>query len=242
MRELSQTHPVEQHRIWMTHNAKKRAELDAEFSPWDSEKFCEFSRILESAPANHRELFDLAVQRIMDLKYQLEEGDDSIASTLAKEDEERGLRKFIANWCRDKSIGKYTISEEDELADGKRPDCRFANAAFNAPVPMELKLVDNHWSGAKLFERLENQLNGDYLRDIRSNRGIFVLVYGGRKQKTWEIPGGKTNATFPELVEALQNHWNAIADQYPKVEQISVIGIDLTKRGSRKMSKQDQHS
>ena len=227
MLELSQIHPVESHRIWMMHNAKKRAELDADFLPWENEKFYEFNKTLESAPSNHRELFDLAVQRIIDLKYQLEEGDDSIASTLAKENEERGIRKVIANWCRDRSIGKYTVSQEDELADAKKPDCRFASSIFDAPVPMELKLADN-WSGPDLFERLENQLNGDYLRDGRSNRGIFVLVYRGDK-KTWETPN-KKNVNFQDLVEALQGHWNLLANQYPKVEEITVIGIDLTKR------------
>jgi len=237
MCELSASHPVEEHRVWMMHNAKKRAELDADFSPWASDKFCEFNRELESAPSNHRELFDLGVQRILDLKYQLEEGDDSIASTLAKETEERGIRKVIANWCRDRSIGKYTISQEDELADAKKPDCRFASSVFDAPVPMELKLADN-WSGPKLFERLENQLNGDYLRDGRSKRGIFVLVYRG-EQKTWEIPLGKDKVSFSELVNALQNHWNAIADQYPKVEQITVIGIDLTKRSKLPSAKSE---
>ncbi len=235
MHELSANHPVEEHRTWMTHHAKKRAELDADFSPWGSDKFCQFNKDLESAPSNHRELFDLAVQRILDLKYQLEEGDDSIASTLAKETEERGIRKVIANWCRERSIGKYIISQEDELADAKKPDCRFASSVCDAPVPMELKLADN-WSGPRLFERLENQLIGDYLRDDRSKRGIFVLVYRG-EQKTWEIASEKTKVNFSELVNALQEHWNTIAAQYPKVDQITVIGIDLTKRSKSSSAK-----
>lgn len=226
--ELSKMHPAENQRVWMINNAKRRAELDADFSPWSSENFCEFNSSLERKPSNHRELFELGVQRILDLKYQLEEGDDSIASTLAKENEEIGIRKVIANWCRDRSVGKYVISQEDELADGKKPDCRFLSSDFDAPVPLELKLADN-WSGPELFERLENQLNGDYLRDVRSNRGIFVIVYRGKKP-TWKIPGVKDKVDFSELGDALQNHWNVISNQYPKIEEIIVIPIDLTKR------------
>lgn len=228
MLDLSKTHPVESHRQWMLRNAKERAELDSENLCWNWAKVKEFTRTLESTPVNHQELFDLGVQRLLDFKYQLEEGDDSIAPTLIKEKQETGIRRFIANWCRDRAFGRYTITQEEELADAKRPDCRFLSSLFDAPVPMELKLVDNNWSGSKLFERLENQLCGDYLRDSHSNRGIFLLVYRGEKSR-WDIPNGR-RVTFTELVEELQNHWETLSPQFPKIEQITVIGIDLTKR------------
>lgn len=53
------------------------------------------------------------------------------------------------------------------------------------PRSRKLKLADN-WTGPEIFERLENQLCGDYLRDIRSSRGIFLLVYRGKKT-SWKI-------------------------------------------------------
>lgn len=95
-------------------------------------------------------------------------------------------------------------------------------------MPVELKLSQN-WSGPRHFERLENQLCGDYLRDISSSCGIFLLVnHGG--QATWETPTiGRVG--FNDLVIALQEHWLAIASKFPNVEDIKVIGIDLTKRG-----------
>lgn len=99
---------------------------------------------------------------------------------------------------------------------------------FDGPVPVELKLADK-WTGSQLFERLENQLCGDYLRDVRSSCGIFLLVNHGGK-KTWAPPGSK-RVSFNALVTALQQHWETLAPQYPNVEDIKVIGIDLTKRG-----------
>ena len=39
---------------------------------------------------------------------------------------------------------------------------------------------------------------------------------------------------FVGLVEALQSRWTAIAHRFPKVEDIRVIGIDLTKRRDRR--------
>jgi hypothetical protein len=63
----------------------------------------------------------------------------------------------------------------------KRPDLRFHGAGFDAPVPAELMLAVR-WTGSQLFERLENQLSADYLRDNRSARGIFALV---NRTKGW---------------------------------------------------------
>ncbi len=100
----------------------------------------------------------------------MEHGDSSIASILLSVTQETDMRKFIGRELREKAKGRYSIPQEEELADAKRPDLRFHGIGFDGPVPVELKLADNNWGGPKLFERLENQLCGDYLRDNRSTR------------------------------------------------------------------------
>ncbi|WDP89336.1 MAG: hypothetical protein HUN04_06195 [Desulfobacter sp.] len=167
--------------------------------------------------------------RFLDLKDDLEHGDSSIANILKEVTLETDMRKFIGNELREKAFGRYSIPQEEELADAKRPDLRFHGVNFDQPVPVELKLADK-WSGPKLFERLENQLCGDYLRDNRSNRGLFILVYQGAKS-TWEMPNGNREY-FEGLTIALQKYWTAISTDYPKVDDIEIIGIDLTKRSN----------
>ncbi|RAM61344.1 hypothetical protein RB24_25600, partial [Herbaspirillum rubrisubalbicans] len=108
-----------------------------------------------------------------------------------------------------------------------------------SPVPTELKIADN-WTGPQLFERLEGQLAGDYLRDDASSRGIYLLVYRG-KVKRWQLPGsGMVN--FDELISALQKHWTSVANTHPRVEEIKVIGIDLTKRAQSPLPKKNPKS
>jgi len=189
----------------------------------------EFHDQLERTPANHRELWYLAVDRMVDLKHDLEEGDASIASILQPVRQETEIRKYIGKGRRDRSRGRYVIPQEEELADGKRPDLRFHGVGFDAPVPAELKLADK-WTEPHLFERLEVQLCGDYLCDIRSSRGIFGLVYHGTKS-SWNLPNGSRAESFDALICPLQNHCTILAPQFPGVEDIKVIGIDLTKRG-----------
>ena len=179
---ISRVHPDEKARPWFVTHAKTRAELDADNPAWSLTQIRDFHSKLERTPTNNRDLFDLVVMRLTDLKDDLENGDSSIAGTLRRVTEETEMRKVIGNWCRERSADRYRVTQEEELADAKRPDFRFLGVGFDTPVPTELKLADN-WSGPKLHERMEVQLCGDYLRDRRSSRGIFLLVYRGKQKK-----------------------------------------------------------
>jgi hypothetical protein len=97
---------------------------------------------------------------------------------------------------------------------------------------MELKLAGN-WTGPELFERLRNQLCGDYLRDPRSNLGLFVLVKHDEKAR-WQLPGSNKQVDFEALILALQNHWSELSESHPHVEDVKIVGIDLTARSRRK--------
>lgn len=228
LQEIALAHPAERLRPWSAFYAQQKATADSQTPPWEPAKVVEFHESLESAPSTHRELWNLAVDRLLDLKHDLEDGDSSYAEILLLTNQETSIRKFIGQWLRDCAAGRYVIPQEEQLADDKRPDYRFQNSQNYAPVPVELKLSQN-WSGPAHFERLENQLCGDYLRDVSSSCGIFLLVnHGG--QASWESPT-KGRVGFNELVNALQDHWLTIAPRFPNVEDIMVIGIDLTKRG-----------
>ncbi|HBO6119164.1 TPA: hypothetical protein L4583_006150 [Pseudomonas aeruginosa] len=225
--EIAQAHPAERLRPWSAFFAQQKATADSQTPPWPPESVIEFHEYLERTPTTHRELWSLAVDRLNDLKHDLEDGDSSIAEILLLAEQETAIRKFVGNWLRDRAAGRYVIPQEEQLADDKRPDFR-VHGSIDAPVPMELKLADK-WTGAQLLERLENQLGGDYLRDIRSSCGVFLLVNHGGK-KTWVLPG-KRRAVFEDLITALQQHWCSLAPRYPNIEDVEVIGIDLTKRG-----------
>ncbi|WP_440811694.1 NACHT domain-containing protein [Pseudomonas syringae] len=225
--EIAKSHPSESLRPWSELYAQQKATTDSQTPPWEPEKVMEFHDCLESKPSTHRELWKLAVDRLNDLKRDLEDGDSSIADILLLAEQETAIRKFIGGWLRTHAAGRYSIPQEEQLADDKRPDFRVHGCNnFDAPVPVELKLADR-WSGPKLLERLENQLGRDYLRDFRSSCGIFLLVNHGSK-KGWALPGKKV--AFKELINELQQQWCSLAPNFPNIEDVEVIGIDLTAR------------
>lgn len=227
MREIAEKHPTPSSRPWFDRHAQRKAEADVVGAPWTASQVKAFHDTLERTPATHRELHDLAVMRLLDLKADLEHGDSSEAATLRKETEEVNVRKLLGNRLRATAAGRYVVPQEEELADAKRPDFRVHGTGFDAPVPIELKLADN-WSGPDLPERLEVQLCGDYLRDDRSSLGLFVLVYRGEK-RFWELEPGQ-RVDFDGLVAALEAHWTRIAPNHPQADGLTVIGIDLTRR------------
>jgi len=230
LNDIAKLHPEEASRPWILLHAKTKAEQDGDIEPWSPSQVRDFNEELERTPSTHRELAELAVLRILDLKDDLEHGDSSVADILQTVTQETDIRKYIGRELREKALGRYSIPQEEELADAKRPDLRLHGVSFDGPVPVELKLANN-WSGPKLFERLENQLCGDYLRDKRSSRGIFVLVYRGDRGG-WDLPDSNNRIDFAGLTTALQDHWWRISTKFSNVDDITVIGIDLTKRSS----------
>ena len=70
------------------------------------------------------------------------------------------------------------------------------------------------------------------IRDGRSNRGLFVVVKTNEKAR-WILPDNRGRVDFDGLVQALRDHWTAISNLLPGVDEVRVIGIDLTKRFDR---------
>jgi hypothetical protein len=227
LRSLAKAWPE---RPWYESYAKDRTEKDSEKSPWTVDDLTAFASESERTPKDHKSLFGLICSRLNDLKSHFEQSDDSTANIVIKTNDETEIRNYVGNWLRDKSRNRYSVPQEEELADAKRPDIRVHGNGFDAPIPIELKIADNkHWTGEKLHERLQNQLCGDYLRDQRSTCGVYLLFNRGEK-KTWSSNEGYGQLNFAELVTSLQMFADKIVAQRHDIEEVIVVGIDLTIR------------
>ncbi len=229
IKQLIQEHPDPDYRSWMAKQAYKRAEEDGDLEPWTAEQVSAFDKSQLMTPVTHRQLFDLTVHRLLDLKNWLERGNDSPWQTWQRASGETEIRTLIAGWLNQKCHDQYTTAQEPELANSQRMDIWLHNTNVHSPVPIELKLLDKNWSGPKLCERLRNQLAGDYLREESAGCGVMLLVWQGIKpQKRWVINGRRAGLT--ELASALKLYWKSITSEFPGVEAIDVIVLDLSMR------------
>lgn len=227
--ELSRSHPVEDHRVFMIKQARRRAEQDADDLPWTDGQIYDFSLLMEREPATHRQLFDLGVLHLDDFKDWLEQGNDSLYQTYQKASDETEMRKIVAHWINEHAQGRYTCAQENPLANDQRPDIWLQHPKVVSPVPIELKLLDKSWSGPDLCERLRNQLAGDYLRAVTAGCGVFLLVWQGSKpDRQWEVNGELVGVSG--LQQALTDYWCGISHQFPSIASIEVIVVDLTLR------------
>ncbi len=225
--------PSERTRNWLFSRAVARAQDDSDI-PWSVDGVNEFAVELERTPNNPYELFEVAKNRLMDLKYNYEDGDTSPWKVLIRVENETELRNYLANELKKTAFARYSIAQEDELANAQRTDIRFERANIPGMVPVELKIA-HKWSGPQLFKKLKNQLCGDYLRDIDSVNGIYLLVHRGEQIK-WQHPDTKDFLPFEKLVDALQCYANGIIESCPEISNIEVIGIDLIKRSKSKQT------
>lgn len=226
----------ENERAWRYGSAYARARADADH-PWAISKVNEFEVDLEMTPTMPRELFDIAVNRLLDLKHDYEDGNFSPASVVIRTQLEEELRNYLAGELQRVSQGRYSISQEDEMPNEQRTDIRFMHASVSGMVPVELKIADK-WSGNELIEKLRLQLCGDYLRDANNENGIYLLVNRGAERKKWRLPEQKL-VNFEDLIEALQAYAAQLTTTDQEIRQIGVsnlqvIGIDLSKRAERK--------
>lgn len=229
---LAEGHPLPSSRSWMALRAFSHAEKDGDLETWSAKQMREFETSQTLTPTTHRQLFELTVDRLLDMRAWLEDGNSSPYETWARAKKETEMRNLISGRLQDKAMGRYACAQENELPNGQRPDIWVQNSGVSAPVPIELKLLDKRWTGPKLCERLRNQLVGDYLRDKGARSGVMLLVWQGRgTQQKWDIDGRMESVE--NLERALQNYWLSIAHQSPKIDDIRVILIDLTKRARK---------
>jgi len=229
LRELAEDPPNPSSRVWMLHLASERAEKDGDIEDWSDDQLRGFDADQSMTPETNDQLFSIAVQRLIDIQSWLEGGDDSPNQTWQRVEAETEMRNLITGRLNGLANGRYSCAQENEMPNAQRPDIWVQKPGLTS-VPIELKLLDNGWTGPGLCERLRNQLAGDYLRDEGGGRGVLLLVWQGRvDERRWQIDGRLVD--LDNLENALQQYWHSIAHDWPEVEEIKIVVIDLVRRG-----------
>jgi hypothetical protein len=209
------------HRDWLLHLIDQRIVSDADYAAWEPTALREFACLYETDPRTDAELFRIVLNRLTDIKDDVEHSDNSLREEIHRGAKECVLRRWLARKLTERSRQRYAIPQEEEIDQKERPDLRAENP-HTAPVSIELKWADN-WTLDELLERLENQLVGQYLRAHNSRYGIYVLATDGRKGH-WECPDG--NLDFSQVIERVARRAEELK-RTPGIGDLRVVAIDF---------------
>lgn len=223
LRSLLTHSELARHYDWIRHLLDERFVTDADILAWSPAAIREFAREYETTPRTDAELFQITVNRIADVKNDVENSDNSLREEIRKNDSEYVLRRWLARKLNERSRQRYTVPQEEEIDQKVRPDLR-TETPHTAPVSIELKWADN-WTLPQLLERLENQLLGQYLRAERNRYGVYVLATDGRKRH-WEVTGS-ADAAFDEVVDRVALRAQELVTLHPEIGDMRVVGIDF---------------
>jgi hypothetical protein len=210
--------------------AQDRAAKDADLTLWLPNDVAQFARTYTIPPRAAKDLFQLVLNRLDDLRHDLEGGDANEARLLASIKEEALVQNWFAARLRSAAHGFYSVSREEEVADFKKPDIRVHSPSIDSPVSIEIKVADN-WSYSELCERLENQLITQYHRDRHSRFGVYLLTYHGDKKYRMTNSKPCKNLSFSQLISNLQQYADELVKNRNDIDELQVVGVNVSNTG-----------
>ena len=125
------------------------------------------------------QFFEIAKHSVLSIKKWFERGDDSLAPVYKKIPSELDQERLLAFHLK-LELSKYpsliVVAQEVPLANGQRIDIQVRSLELDCSIPLELKILDNHWTGPNLSHHLMNQLILDYMREEKTTFGIYLLI------------------------------------------------------------------
>ena len=210
--------------------ARQRTAEDAEFAPLTPKAvFDEIENRHEAAPQDRDGLFDVMMDRLDDLAYEIDHHDFTNRETVRSITVEPEMQRTLALRLEGRANGAYHVAREEEVVDRKHTDITLSAVKGNQKAVVEVKIADK-WSLTELDQALQNQLAGQYLRHSRCKAGCLLLTHHGRKSY-WIHPDNGKRLTFSAAVEYLKDK----AQTLEKLSdfRIAAFGLDLTDPASR---------
>ena len=222
---LSADEDFVEYREWLLAMRERQLRRRADQLSWGPRNIAEYTNAFATSPKTDFDLYRITCDRLCDIKYWVEVSDMSPRREVRSDENEVAIREWLSRKLSESNMAKYDVAQEPVLDQELRRDIRLSHPNAKGPVTIEIKLACE-WSGNKLFERLENQLFGQYLRDPNARYGIYLLVYFG-PQGHWQHDG--RNLTWRELLVELQVKADELIKMAGKGGEVRVVGIDFRK-------------
>lgn len=212
----------------MARLAEEQAAKSVEYPPKQPRDIAVFAAGDEMEPRTADELFQIALERLADIKADIERGDFSARNLFSPGMPEEDIQRWLANRLRLQSGDRYSVIREEEIDRREEPDIRLHHPTAGC-VSIEIKPVEggtSRYSLNGLVGALRNQLVGQYLRAANSRHGIFVVAMLGQRQ--WRAPESGERIGFCEVIDRLSHTAREIIERDDRLNDLRVVGIDFT--------------
>lgn len=205
--------------------ARETAAKDSERAALSPAEYRDWEKRYETPPRNRDELFQVMMDRLDDIAYDIRHHDFNDRHILKPIKIETDMQPLLARKLVDASRGQYQVVREDEVADKKKPDLRLASSSSSADrCVIEIKIGDN-WSVSKLEEAIKDQLVGQYLRHESCAAGCLLVTYAGRKG--FQAPDTGASISFQEVIERLKQYATSLEQEEGGGIRLDVFALDL---------------
>ncbi len=203
--------------------ATKVAEAAALPARWSTSEFVTFANDVGQLPVSSEQALWKRVRRdIGAIVRNVQHGRHHVGHMLGR-GRERDMQLWIARELELYARGSYGSTRENELANRTMPDI-IADAA-GKQITLELKFADER-KVSELLDDLEYQLLNDYMGDVRSNFGLFVVMVRN-PNKQFLHKGRRLGVS--QLRKVLQTRSDALSKRSMGRNTVAVVVFALTK-------------
>ena len=212
---------------WMARLAEEQAARAVEYPPKKPRDIAEFAAGLEMEPSTADELFQIALERLSDIKDEIERGDFSDRGLFHRGLPEKDVQRWLAGRLRRESRNRYSVTREEEIISSDETDIRLHHPEAGY-ITIEIKPVDSgsgRYSFNQLTRALRNQLVGQYMQATDSRHGVLVVAM--LENRHWVVPESRERIEFLELIDRLSHVASEIVRDDNRVDDLRVLGINF---------------
>lgn len=203
--------------------ATKVAEAAALPAKWSTAEFVRFADDVTQLPVSSEQaLWKRVTRDLRSIVVNVQRGRFHVGHLLGL-GQERDMQLWMARELELYARGSYGVTRENELANRTMPDL-IADAA-GKQITLELKIADQR-KVSELLDDLEHQLLNDYMGDVRSNFGLFVVMVRN-PDKQFLHKGLRFGV--PQLRKVLQARSDALSKRSMGRNTVTAVVFALTR-------------
>lgn len=210
LREIAGSQPGQE---WLSRLLREKAEREGDFEPLEPQDVRYLGDHFECRPRSARQLGDTTRLRLLQLKEAVEENRSLDARVLEIADAITA-RDLLRTRLEAQSDNAYTVAVPNDAS----LSLVISGVGYAATQPLIAIASEDSPTASWV----------DTLASANTSRRGAIAVFQLARSKQWRWPWSKS-PVLDEAVTKAQAHWEAKEDQVPTLDDVEVIGIDLTR-------------